>query len=113
MEYQEYQWENPPAEKPRFQNNTAELADILLRIGEFADRIECGSFGKIFRNAREILNGRKAIPDGHDSGMPVLLPRIPEAEKRLFFAASMEDVFGAWVPGMTIRLAALYEVNES
>ena len=95
MEYQEYQWENPPAEKPRFQNNTAELADILLRIGEFADRIECGSFGKIFRNAREILNGRKAIPDGHDSGMPVLLPRIPEAEKRLFFAASMEDVFGA------------------
>lgn len=95
MEYQEYQWENPPEEKPRFQNNTAELADILLRIGEFADRIECGSFGKIFRNAREILNGGKAIPDRHDSGMPVLLPRIPEAEKRLFFAASMEDVFDA------------------
>lgn len=95
MEYQEYQWENPPAEKPRFQNNTAELADILLRIGEFADRIECGSFGKIFRNAREILNGGKAIPDRYDSGMPVLLPRIPEAEKRLFFVASMEDVFGA------------------
>ncbi len=95
MEYQEYQWENPPAEKPRFQNNTAELADILLRIGEFADRIECGSFGKIFRNAREILNGGKAIPDRHGSGMPVLLPRIPVAEKRLFFAVSMEDVFGA------------------
>lgn len=50
----------------------------------FADRIECGSFGKIFRNAREILNGGKAIPDKHGSGMPVLLPRIPEAEKRLF-----------------------------
>ena len=79
----------------------------------FADRIECGSFGKIFRNAREILNGGKAIPDRHGSGMPVLLPRIPEAEKRLFFAASMEDVFAPWVPGMTIRLAALYAVNES
>lgn len=87
MEYQEYQWENPPAEKPRFQNNTAEFADILLRIGEFADRIGCGSFGKIFRNVREILNGGKAIPDRHGSGMLVLLPRIPEAEKRLFFAA--------------------------
>ena len=138
VEYQEYQWDNPPAEKPRFQNNTAEFADILLRIGEFADRIGCGSFGKIFRNAREILDGGKEIPDRYGNGMPVLLPDIPEAERRLFYAASMADVFGAmgsWnddPPGCAhmkgldreyetlsdellkqIRLAALYSVNES
>lgn len=138
VEYQESKWDNPPAGKPRFQNNAAEFADILLQIGEFADRIECGSFGKIFRNAREILDGRKEIPDRYGNGMPVLLPDIPDAEKRLFLAASMADVFGAmgsWnddPPGCAhrkgldeeydslsnellkqIRLAALYAVNES
>lgn len=95
MEYQEYQWENPPAEKPRFQNNTAEFVDILRWIGEFADRIGCGSSGKIFRNAREIVDGGKEIPDRYGNGMPVLLPDIPEAERGLFYAASMADVFGA------------------
>ncbi len=103
-----------------------------------ADRIGCGSFGKIFRNAREILDGGKEIPDRYGNGMPVLLPDIPEAERRLFYAASMADVFsamGSWnddSPGCAhmkgldreyetlsdellkqIRLAALYAVNES
>lgn len=60
--YQEYKWDNPSSEKPRFQDNTAELADILLRTGGFADKIRCGNFGNIFRGAREILNGEKDLP---------------------------------------------------
>ena len=107
--YQEHKWDNPPAEKPRFQDNTAELADILLRIGEFADRTR----------------------------MPIQLPDMPEEKRRLFYAASMADVFGAmgsWndeppycahLKGLDetyeslsnellrqVRLAVLYAVNE-
>lgn len=95
VEYQEYKWDNPPSEKPRFQDNTAELADILLKIGEFAERIECGNFGNIFRSARDILNGKKEIPHRYDNGSPISLPDVPERNKRMFHAASMADVFGA------------------
>lgn len=137
VEYQESKWDNPPSEKPRFRDNTAELADILLRIGEFADRIECGSFGEIFRNARDILIGKKEIPHRYANGRPVSLPDVPERNKRIFQAASMADVFGAmgsWNDGppycahlkgldeayeslsnellKQIRLAVLYAVNE-
>lgn len=135
--YQEHKWDNPPAEKPRFQDNTAELADILLRIGEFADRTRCGNFGNIFRGAREILNGEKGIPERYSNGMPIQLPDMPEEKRRLFYAASMADVFGAmgsWndeppycahLKGLDetyeslsnellrqVRLAVLYAVNE-
>ena len=137
VEYRECKWDSPPPEKPHFQNNAAELADILLRIGEFAERIECGNFADIFRNARDILKGIREIPDRYNNGRPVSLPDVPTENKRMFHAASMADVFGAmgsWndepphcahLKGLDneyeslsnellrqIRLAVLYAVNE-
>ena len=135
--YRECKWNNAPSEKPRFQDNTEELADILLRIGDFADRIECGYFGKLFHSACDILWGKAEIPQQYANGSPISLPDVPEKNKRMFHAASMADVFGAmgsWndePPGCAhlkgldeayeslsnellkqIRLAVLYAVNE-
>lgn len=136
--YRENRWKEPPAGKPRFRDNTAEFLDVLLRIGEFAEEIECGDFAGIFRNAWAILSGREEIPDRHGNGRPVTLPDFPESRRRMFYAASKADVFGAmgsWndsppycahIKGlddmydrlsdellMQIRLAVLFAVNES
>ncbi len=138
VEYQEYQWDNPPAKAPQFENNRKEFEDILLRISEFADQIEFKNFGDIFRNARNILSGNSEIPAAYPNGRQIHLPNIPEEKKRMFYAASIADVFGAmgsWNDSppyyahekglddeyenlsnellKQIRLAVLYAVNES
>ena len=136
--YQEYQWDNPPSTMSQFENNSKEFKDILLRIGEFADQIEFKNFGDIFRNAYDILSGKSEIPNQYPGGRPIHLPDLSEENKRMFYASSIADVFGAmgsWNDGppysayekgleddyeklsnellKQIRLAALYAINEN
>lgn len=136
--YRESRWEGAPSRKPYFRDNTAELLDILQRIGEFADEIGCSNFGDIFRNAQDILSGKEEIPDRYSNGKPISLPDLPKDRRRMFCAASKADVFGAmgsWndsppycahIKGLDdvydrlsdelleqIRLAVLFAVNES
>ena len=136
--YQEYQWDNPPANPPQFDNNIEELKDILIKISAFADQIEFKEFGNIFRNAYDILSGVSEIPDKNINGKLMCMPAISDEKKRLFYASSIADVFGAmgsWndsppyyahMKGLDdeyerlsnellkqIRLAALYAINES
>lgn len=138
IEYQECKWDNPPLIMPQFRNNINAFGDILLRIGEFADRIGYKAFGDTFRNAYDILNGKSEIPDRYPNGEPFRLPDLSEEKKRIFCASSIADVFGAmgsWndsppydaeEKGMgddyenlsnellkQIRLAALYAINEN
>lgn len=135
IKYQEYKWDNPPSTMPQFDNNRKEFGDILLRIGEFADQIDFKNFGDIFRNAYDILNGKSEIPAQYPNGRSIYLPA--EENKRMFYAASKADVFGAmgswndsppWYAqekGLgdeyenlsnellkQIRLAVLYAINE-
>lgn len=86
VNYTEQAVENPPAAPLRFEDNTAEFADVLAQIAKLADKIGCGEFARIFRNALDILNGKTA---------PAAALPLPEANLRLFTAASAADVFGA------------------
>lgn len=138
VEYQEYKWDDPPSIMPQFENNIKEFRDILLRMDEFANQIGFKNFGDIFRNAYDILSGKSEIPDKYANGKPIYLPDISEEKKRMFYASSIADVFGAmgsWndsppyyahEKGMgddyenlsnellkQIRLAALYAINEN
>lgn len=138
VEYQEYKWDNPPPITPQFENNIKEFREILLKIGAFADQIEFKNFGDIFRNAYDILSGKSEIPDTYSNGKPIHLPDVSEEKKRMFYASSVADVFGAmgsWndsppyyahEKGMDsdyenlsnellkqIKLAALYAINEN
>lgn len=138
VKYQEYKWDNPPQEAPQFENNIREFKDILLRISEFANQIEAEFFGKIFRNAHDVLSGKCELPDKYSDGTQIRYPNISEEKKRIFHASAIADVFGAmgsWndspdyyahAKGLgvdyeklsdellrQIRLATLYAINES
>lgn len=138
VEYQEYKWDNAPSKTPQFKNNIKEFMDILLRIGEFANQIEFKSFGDLFRNAHDILSGKSEIPATYPNSKQIHLPDISEEKKRMFYASSIADVFGAmgsWNDSppyyahekgldddyeslsnellKQIRLAALYAINEN
>lgn len=138
VEYQEYKWDDSPGGTPQFENNIKEFKDILLRIGEFADQIEFKNFGDIFRNAHDVLSGESEILEKYPNGKPIHLPNISEEKKRMFYASSIADVFGAmgsWNDSppysahekglddeyealsnellKQIRLAALYAINEN
>ena len=95
VEYHEQEWQNPPSQPPRFENNKETFMDILLRIGEFADRIEFRNFGDIFRNAHDILSGKSEIPAQYLENVQNGFSYMPEEKKRMFIAASTADVFGA------------------
>lgn len=138
VEYQEYKWDDPPPDVPRFRNNKEEFMDVLQRIAAFADEIESKNFGDVFRRARDILDGKSELPDKYPNGRPVRFPDLPEESLRLFHAASIADVFGAmgsWNDSPPccahdkgldaeyeslsnellrhLRLAALYAINEN
>lgn len=137
VKYQEYEGNHFAQKVPKFENNVSELKDILLKIGTFADQIEFKNFGDIFRDAHDILTGQKEIPDKYPTGKQIHLLNISEEKKRMFYAASIADVFGAmgsWNDSppyyahekgldddyenlsnellKQIRLAALYAINE-
>jgi len=95
ISYTENPWDNPPKEKLRFEDNTEQFNRILNEISDFADEISFSGFGNIFRSAMHILNGTEDIPDRYPNGRKIILPQLTDAKKRLFYAASKADVFGA------------------
>lgn len=132
--YTEHEWLNIPSGKPHFENNTDSLKKVLKEIRDFAIRIDCDGFAKIFDHALCILGGSGDTPD-RKYGME--LPSIPSEYIPVFEAASIADVFGAmgsWndsPPYMAyekgleaeyealsnellknLRLAILYAINE-
>ena len=136
--YQENVWADAPKTKMIFENNTEQFDKVLGEIEEFADRIGFSGFRDIFHSARKILNGSKPILEKYPTGHMVILPQVTEENKRLFFAASQADVFGAmgsWNDSppfksremgledeydrlseellRQLRLAVLYVINES
>lgn len=136
--YTEHSWDNAPREKITFEDNTVQFNKILTEISEFADEIDFSGFGDIFRSAGRILNGTEEIPLNYPNREKISLPELSEAKKRMFYAASKADVFGAmgswndsppWYAeekGLggkydqlsdellkQIRLAILYSINEN
>lgn len=85
--YNEVLWENPPSEKPQFENNIETFKTTLQRIADLATTIECNSFADIFQEAMSILQ--------HDEQTNALLPMLPNLHKTLFAAVNRADVFGA------------------
>lgn len=137
VKYQEQIWEKVPQEPLRLDDNFSALEGILFRISEFADLIGFQGFGDVFRNAHSVLTGKSEISENYPNGKRRWLPDVPEKKKRMFYAASEADVFGAmgswndsppWYAherGLDkeyedlsdellkqIRLAAMYAVNE-
>lgn len=127
--YSEWEWRDPPREKPRFQSNLEPFKKTLQDIRDLAVEIECEYFADIFESARRLLTGE-------DKNYSLQLP-IPRENLPLLEAACRADVFGAmgsWndsPPYMAhekgldgeyerlseellrnIRLAVLYAVNE-
>lgn len=88
IEFTEYEWENPPQEKPRFSDNTAEFTSALSDIAELAEKIDEKFWADIFREALGILNGSRECENTD-------LPNLPERNLRLYCAAAKSDVFGA------------------
>ncbi len=74
---------------PHGEDNSDELREVLIEIGDLAERIDCADFAKIFGRALNILDGEEA-PAFY--GPP---PDIPEKLLPLFCAADIADVFGA------------------
>lgn len=134
IHYSEEEWRYPPSGRPHFDNNTDSFRQILLKIKDFAAKIEFEGFAHTFDSAITILDGGEDYPD-KKYGLP--LPQIPPENLRIFEAASCADVFGAmgsWndspafeaqTKGLgeeyeqlsdellrNIRLAILYAVNE-
>ena len=131
--YREYKCENPPKEKPKFEDNTEDFKNTLSRIATLADKIDFQNFANIFTKALDMLNG-KNIENIYYRKYFSLLPKI---NARLFYSAGISDVFGgmgswndsppyyAYEKGLEndyknlsselltqIRLALLYSVNE-
>lgn len=132
--YSEHECPNPPSVKPSFEDNTDSFRKILIKIKDFAFRIDCMNFANVFSDALSLLDGSKEYPD---TKYGLELPPLPPANLQIFEAASLADVFGAmgsWndsPPYMAhekgldteyetlsaellknIRLASLYAVNE-
>ncbi|MBD5129014.1 MAG: hypothetical protein HDT43_03690 [Ruminococcaceae bacterium] len=78
-----------PFVKPYGEDNSDDFRELLIEIGDLAERIGCGNFAKIFERALNILDGEEA------PASKVPLPNIPEKYLPLFFAADTADVFGA------------------
>ena len=47
--YVEQEWDNAPNEKPHFENNTESFKIVLSEIREFAQKIDCNNFAKVFK----------------------------------------------------------------
>ena len=132
--YSEHEWENPPSEKPHFENNIDSFRKVLLDIQKLAVQIECENFAHVFESAIRLLDGGNEYLD---KKYGLELPQIPNQNLQIFEAASEADVFGAmgsWndsPPYMAhekgldkeyetlsaellknVRLAILYAVNE-
>lgn len=88
-------WDNAPKENIRFEDNTEPFRRILTEISGFADEISFSNFGHIFRSAGRILNGTEEIPPNDPNGKKMILPKLSDAKRRMFYAVSKADVFGA------------------
>lgn len=86
--YTEYEWERSSQEIPHYENNIEEFKDILARIEDLANKIECDNFAKVFHSARNFLLDP-------ESGKGLVDPQIPPQHLSMFRAASAADVFGA------------------
>ncbi len=134
--YTEYELNAAPPGRPAFTDNTEAFVDILGEISDFADTIGFEVFGKIFREAIAIAEGKQEPVFG-DKKVVIPRPPLPKTHEKIFFAASRADVFGAmgsWNDsppyaahkrGLTdeydrlsdalltqMRMAILYAVNE-
>ena len=131
--YREYKWENPPKEKPKFEDNTEDFKNTLSRIATLADKIDFQNFANIFTKAYDMLDGKEIENYFYKKYFSLM----PEKNVRLFASAGISDVFGgmgswndspswyAYEKGLEsdyknlsielltqIRLALLYSVNE-
>lgn len=98
--YQEYQWENPPAEKPRFKNNTVEFADILLRTG-----LDAAVLGKYSAMRGRFWMAGKRFPIGMATECRFCCLISRKRKGDCFTLLPWRMCSAPWVPGMTIRLA--------
>lgn len=136
--YKEWEWKNPPSGRPRFENNSESFKDVLIKIKKLALRIgDCEGFADIFQNAFDVIEGSSGhmayTPEAYNLPVDVM----PEANLRLFEAASIADVFatsGSWTDSppylaslkglggeydsltgellKQLRLAILFAINE-
>jgi len=90
--YTEYDWPNPPHNKPTFDDNTQAFISVLKDIEEFAHKIECDYFAETFRKAANILTEKK---HQEDEVPAITLPIMPEKNLIIFEAVNIADVFGA------------------
>jgi hypothetical protein len=81
--YDEQVWSNPPAEKPKFQDRTADFIEVLHGIKQLAEKLEFPSWAEWFQNALTCLK-RDQIEPGV----------LPHSNQRLLNAASAASVFG-------------------
>lgn len=109
--YKENVLENPPKEKPAFEDPTNEFIDVLKQIEKLARDIGCGNFEKCFEKAGKFITDdiiKKQVD----------CPRLPEKNLRLFLATSAADVFGgmgSWndsAPWMAHEKGLEKEYNE-
>ena len=91
IEYSEYEWSEPPSEKPCFENNSDAFRRILREIRTFALQIEEQYFADTFEHVLQILDGSDDYPDPKHG---LTLPQLPAEHLRIFEAASLSDVFG-------------------
>ena len=131
--YREYKWENPPKEKPKFEDNIEDFKNTLSRIATLANKIDFQNFANIFTKAYDMLDGKEIENYFYKKYFSLM----PEKNVRLFGSAGISDVFGgmgswndspswyAYEKGLEsdyknlsselltqIRLALLYSVNE-
>lgn len=90
--YTKNKWENPPEQKPKFDDNRAEFASILTRIKALAQEIECEHFAGVFQRALNALNDDDIVAAEYIDKNILALPR---PNLGLFLAADISDVFGA------------------
>lgn len=93
VEFFESEWSSAPEKKPIFDDNSAELGSALSDIAELADRIEAGGWAKIFREARDILDGGQKCELGYEDRF-LNIRGIPDRNRRIYCAAAKADVFG-------------------
>lgn len=132
--YTEHEWLNPPRQKPHFESNVVSFKTVLHGIMDFAVRIDCDGFAKLFAKSLHILEGEDVhVRTGYEANAP----ELPLPYRHIFQASCIADVFGAmgsWNDSPSymahekgldseyenlskelldnIRLAILYAVNE-
>lgn len=132
--YSEHECRVPSLAGIRFDDPSDSFKRVLSEIGDFAARIGCESFARVFASAKAVLDGAGAHPD---KGQGIALAQLPARNLRIFEAAGLADVFGAmgsWNDGppymahklgldaeyerlsaellRQVRLSLLYAVNE-